>query len=60
MAPVSSFKKYIKSKGPDTDSKVTSVNIRGDQHKFIERHGLNLSMIVRDAIDELMKQRNSK
>lgn len=35
---------------------ITSVSITPDQHRFIKRQRLNLSMIVRDAIERLRKE----
>lgn len=35
----------------------TSVNVTTEQKKFLEENNLNLSAIVRDAIDELRKQK---
>lgn len=60
MAPSQTFKKYIKNQVGPSDRKITSVSIREDQSKFLDKNNLNLSAIVRDAIDELMKRRESK
>ena len=50
------LRRYIKDKdGNKTEMKVTSVNITQDQDTFLKDQNLNLSKIVRDAIEKLRK-----
>ena len=52
---MSELKRYIKDKdGIKTEMKITSVNITEEQDKFLKINNLNLSKIVRDAINRLM------
>lgn len=57
MAPKQSkLTRYIKdTEGEKTEMKTTSVNVTLEQHKFVMRKNLNLSLITRDAVDALMK-----
>lgn len=53
-----SIDRYIKNRdGKKVKMRVTSVNIREDQLKFLEKHDLNLSKLTRDAIDDLMSRK---
>lgn len=45
-----------KKEDRDKTTHVTSVNITKKQRKFIEKNRLNLSLILRDLIDDLIKQ----
>jgi hypothetical protein len=47
-------------KGEKEETKVTSVNIFERQHEFVERKNLNLSKIIREYLDELMRQDEDK
>lgn len=54
------LKKYLKTSMEKIRMITTSIYIRDDQHRFIERHNLNLSAITRDAIDKIMSETESK
>lgn len=45
--------KYVKG-GTKETLKSTSVSITTDQDKFVKKHGINLSMFLRDRLDEVM------
>jgi post-segregation antitoxin (ccd killing protein) len=53
---MSKLARYMHDKGAKTETHVTSVNITKEQHEFLEKHDLNLSKIVRDAIEALIKE----
>tara|TARA_R110000868_G_scaffold411564_2_gene705370 strand:+ start:1045 stop:1227 length:183 start_codon:yes stop_codon:yes gene_type:complete len=50
--------KYLKNKEQDENhsTKTTSVNLELKQIDFLRAKNLNLSLMVRDLIDELMNQ----
>lgn len=51
------LEKYIKNKkGDKVESVVTSVNIEERHLEFLKEHGLNLSELSRDAVEELIKE----
>ena len=50
------IKTYIKTAPNKTESVTTGVNIKKQHRDFIQTNKLNLSEIVRDVLDELMKQ----
>lgn len=45
-----------KKEDRDTETHVTSVNITKKHRAFIEKNRLNLSSILRDLIDDLIRQ----
>jgi hypothetical protein len=51
---MSALNKYVKPRS--LPPAIKSVAIRQDQANFIQQNNLNLSQIVRDAIDQLMKE----
>lgn len=51
--------RYIKNKeGKKEQSHTTSINITETHLQFLKEHNLNMSLITRDAIDELIKKSN--
>jgi len=49
--------KYIKQiSGDKVKTKISTVNITVDQKNFIDNKGINLSLFVRDQLNELMKR----
>lgn len=51
---------YKRNQVDKEDCITTGVSIRRDQKTWIEKNELNLSHIVRDAIDSLMTQKGTK
>lgn len=49
------LKKYRKD-DRDTETHVTSVNITKKQRDFIAKNRLNLSLILRDLLEDLIRQ----
>jgi hypothetical protein len=47
--------KYIKPDLKKTRSQTRSVMLRSDQIEFLNHNSLNLSLLVRDLIDKLIK-----
>ena len=52
------FSRYLKRKNKVEQKIVTTVNILKTQKDFLDKNGLNLSLVVRDAIDDLIKNKN--
>lgn len=53
-----SIGRYIKDKtGTKVENRTRSVNITKPQHEFLEKHGINLSLVTRDAIDALIEDK---
>jgi hypothetical protein len=57
---MNNFKKYQKEVSRRDDLKVTSVNITKDQSKFLSDSNINLSLFIRDQIDNLIKSIQKK
>jgi hypothetical protein len=53
---VTKLNKY--TKGARQNLVVTSINIESKQMEFIKINKINLSLLVRDAIDQLVKENN--
>lgn len=47
--------KYSKIKKDTPPMRVSSVNITQEQKDFLDKHGINLSQLVRDSIETLRK-----
>lgn len=54
------LKKYKKNQAKETEFKVSSVNITKEQSDFVNENNLNLSMLVRDHLEELRNQSSPK
>ena len=54
--------KYAKNKGKDKSERrqVTSIHITQRQLDFIKKRGLNLSELVRDFLENLMRENKEK
>lgn len=51
------FERYIRdSKGEKTECARKSVNLTKAQDDFLKRHDLNLSLIVRDVLDSMIRE----
>ncbi len=57
MTPNFKIERYIKNKnGEKVENRTKSVNITAEQDEFLKLHELNLSLMVRDFLDELMRE----
>jgi predicted DNA-binding ribbon-helix-helix protein len=54
---MSKLNRYVKNKrGDKVRCHVTSVNLEGVHIEFLKRLNLNLSLIVRDILDKMIRQ----
>ena len=53
------IEKYMRATaaGEKLDSVIRSVNIRRDQQEFLLAHNVNLSELVRDALDKIIPKK---
>ena len=54
------IKKYAKTTGEKGETQVTSISLDLKQKQFIDAQKINLSALVRDVIESLIKESSTK